>query len=230
MLYSRSFDLPQDNPRIRHRCRNPKCGAKLKLAVTNSRDAFCTPGCFAAFDRHHCLVCERAIIRGTERQLLCGRQKCKGEFRRHRERFYPTRYLPSVLSPNVSRNPIKPGTKTRSKSGRGFVQIAGPELSPTAFRLATLPLDPELAARLERAHRDYFEYRRRAKRQAARKAQIKRHHPPVNLLGGYRFPDAPQLDLSPLPEPSSWAVTSRWEPSATATDCPGIPEFLRRSQ
>jgi hypothetical protein len=134
------------------------------------------------------------------------------------------------LSPNASRNPIKSGTKTRSKSGRGFVQIAGPELSPTAFRLATLPLDPELAARLERAHRPYVEHRRRAKRQAARKAQIKRHHPPVNLLGGYRFPDAPELDLSPLPEPSSWAVTSRWAPAATAIDCPDIPKFLRRSQ
>ena len=198
-------------------------------AVANSRDAFCSAGCFAAFYRRHCIVCERAIIRGTERQLLCGRQKCKGEFRRHKERFLPTRYPPSGLSPNASRNPIKPGTKTRSKTGRGFVQIAGPELSPTAFRLATLPLDPELDARLERAHRPYVEYRREAARQAEAKCQIKRHHAPVNLLGGHKFPNAPELDLSPLPEPSSWAVPSRWEPSVDGTTMEDIPEFLRRS-
>jgi hypothetical protein len=231
VLYSRNFDPPQqDNPPVRHRCRNPRCGAKLRLPVTNPRDAFCAAGCFTAFYRRRCLVCERAIIRGTERQRLCGRQKCKGEFRRHKERFFPTRYPPSGLSPNASRNPIKSALKTRSKAGRGFVQTAGPELSPIAFGLATLPLDPELVARLERAHRNYFEHRRRAKRLAARKAQIKRHHPPVNLLGGYRFPDAPEIDLSPLPEPSSWAVSSRWAPAPTATDTPDISDFLRRAQ
>jgi hypothetical protein len=152
VLYSRSFDPPQDSPLVRHRCRNPKCGAKLKLPVTNSRDAFCAAGCFTAFYRRRCLVCERAIIRGTERQILCGRQKCKGEFRRHKERFFPARYPPLVLSPNALGNPIKSGLKIGTKRGRPFRQIAGPELSPRSFHLATLPLGPETAARVRRVN------------------------------------------------------------------------------
>jgi hypothetical protein len=212
---------------IRRRCRYPRCGAKFRPAVSNPRDAFCSSRCFAQFYRRHCLVCERPIPRKTERQILCGRQKCKGQFRRHKEQFLPTRYLASVLSPNASGSAHFTGLKIGTKSGRGFVQIAGPALSATALRLASLPLDPEFAARLERAHRNYFDDLRKSQRRAARRALIKRKHPPVNVLGGYRFPGAPTIDLSPLPEPK-WAVPSRWRPSPAATDCPDIPEFLRR--
>jgi len=74
-----------------------------------------------------------------------------------------------------------------TKVGRPFRQVAGPELGPTALRLASLPLDPELAARLERTHRTYAEARAKAKRAAARKALIRRRTPPVNVLGGHRW-------------------------------------------
>jgi hypothetical protein len=196
MLYSRVFDAPQVGPLTRHHCRNPKCGARLKPPTTNSRDAFCCAGCFSAFYRRHCLVCERPIIRQTERQVLCGRVKCKRDFQRHRERFSPTRYLASVLVPNASRSAHSTGLKIGALAGRGFTQIAGPKLSPTALHLASLPLDPELTARLERTHRDYVENRQKAKRRAAKQALIKRKHSPVNVLGGYRFPGAPEIDLS----------------------------------
>jgi hypothetical protein len=94
--------------------------------------------------------------------------------------------------------------------------------------LAALPLDPELAARLERVHRSYFENRAKAKRAAARKALIKRRSPPVNILGGYKFPNAPVADPSPTEAPD-WAIPSRWEPTGAGADVPPIPEFLLRA-
>lgn len=216
MLYSRNFEAPQPNPPVRHRCRNPRCGVRLKPAVTNSRDAFCCEGCFTAFYRRHCLVCERPIIRQTERQILCGRKKCRNDFQRHKERFYPTRYPASVLRQNALGSAQSTGLKIGTSTGREFVQIAGPKLSPTSLRLASLPLDPELAARLERARRPDVEA-----------LVIKRKVSPANVLGGYRFPGAPEVDLSPLPA-AEWAVPSRWKPAAAATDCPDIPNFLLR--
>jgi hypothetical protein len=114
-----------------------------------------------------------------------------------------------------------------SEDGSRIRQIAGPKLSATSLRFASLPLDPEFVTRLERAHRSYFENLRKSQRRAARRALIKKHHPPVNILGGYRFPGAPAVDLSPLPS-VEWAVPSRWKSSPTAVDCPDIPEFLLR--
>jgi hypothetical protein len=198
MLFSRQFEVPQVHPQERHRCRNVRCGAKLKSTATNPRDAFCSQGCFDSFYRGHCLACERPIIRQTDRQLLCGRKKCRNDFQRHRELFLGTRYLPSLLRHNASRSARFTGLKIRTLGGRPFAQIAGPRLTPTSLRLASLPLGPDLAARLERTHRPYFEALKRSKQAAARQALIKRHHPPVNVLGGYHFPNAPTIDLSPL--------------------------------
>jgi hypothetical protein len=212
----------------RHRCRHPRCGAKLKQPTDNVRDAFCCSTCFESFYRSRCLVCERPIIRQTERRQVCDRQKCRGQFRRHREQFLGTRYPALVLSHNGLGSADKTGLKIGQKADRPFHQVAGPELSPTAFRLATLPVDPELAARLERAHRPHVEARAKAKRAAARAALIKRRTPPVNVLGGYQFPRAPTVDLSPTEPPPEWAVTSRWKPASAGADVPPIPEFLNR--
>jgi hypothetical protein len=137
---------------VRRRCRNPRCGGKLRAETDNPRNAFCSAHCFESFYRGRCLVCERPIRRKTERRLICERQTCKGQFRRHREQFLPTRYLASVLSPNALGNPIKSGLKIGTKRGRPFRQIAGPELSPRSFHLATLPLGPETAARVRRVN------------------------------------------------------------------------------
>jgi hypothetical protein len=41
---------------------------------------------------------------------------------------------------------------------------------------------------------------------------IQPHHPPVNIIGGYKFPDAPVIDLSPAPEVP---VVSKWQPPTT---------------
>jgi hypothetical protein len=76
--------------------------------------------------------------------------------------------------------------------------VAGPTLSPTSFRLAALPPDPAFDARIARANASFGDWLRRSKHAAARRALIKRHHPPANVLGGYRFPKAPTIDLRPV--------------------------------
>jgi hypothetical protein len=132
------------------------------------------------------------------------------------------------LVPNASRSAHSTGLKTGSFDGRPFRIVAGPELSPTALRLAALPLHPELATRLARLHAPLLA-KAKARRKAARMrvALIKKRTLPVNILGGYRFPGAPQIDLNPIDAPA-WAAPSRWKPIGTGIDVPPIPNFLLR--
>jgi hypothetical protein len=44
---------------LRHRCRNPRCRAKLTAPVENKRHAFCCHGCHAAW----CVNATRASTR-----------------------------------------------------------------------------------------------------------------------------------------------------------------------
>jgi hypothetical protein len=230
MLYTPPLPAkPASAPGLRHRCRNPRCGLKLRRGPTdNLRAAFCTAKCFDSYFRHRCLVCERPIDRKSERRQLCGRAQCRKQFQRHRERFYPPRYQASVSSPNASRSADKTGLKSGSEGGRAFRQVAGPELGATSLRLASLPLDPDFAARIARANAHEVEARAKAKRKAERVAIVKRRYPLVNVLGGYRFPNAPVIDLSPIDPPPEWAITSRWAPTGVGADVPPIPEFLSR--
>jgi hypothetical protein len=211
----------------RHRCRNPRCACELRSPADNPRNAFCCRGCFASYYRSQCIVCERAYDRAREDQHT-GRRRCKGEFRRHRLRFLGRWGHGANSALSTPGSPIKPGLKTRTDRGRAWRQITGPALSATALRLATIPLEPELVARLERAHAGHVEDRRKAKRQAQLKALIKRCHPPINLLGGYAFPDAPIADLSPIDVPApDWSVASRWRPcAAPAGGFPDLPQLL----
>jgi hypothetical protein len=55
-----------------------------------------------------------------------------------------------------SRNAHFTGLKIGSFGSRPYRQVAGPELSPTSLRLASLPLDPETAARIRRANERAF--------------------------------------------------------------------------
>jgi hypothetical protein len=68
-------------------------------------------------------------------------------------------------------------------------------------------------------HRGYWKEARRA---AEERAGIERHHPPVNILGGYNFPDAPVIGLRP---PASPAAST---PMPIVGDGLDIPEFLLR--
>jgi hypothetical protein len=67
----------------RHRCRNPKCRAKLTRPVENEHHAFCTRGCHKRFYRSRCLVCEEPFRRKNERQRFgSGHKVCQTEYRR----------------------------------------------------------------------------------------------------------------------------------------------------
>jgi hypothetical protein len=212
---------------LRHYCRNQRCRSKLKEPTDSLPNAFWTRGCLTSFYRTRCLVCERptdgplpdgsARSARTERRRLCGRRQCAADFRRDRAHFLGRWHIPSD-STNALKTSVKPASFWRV--------VAGPPLSPVSLRLATLPLSPHLAAEQDRQQQQYEDHHRklrRAARRAARLAEaqaaIQRHHPPVNILGGYKWPDAPIIDLE-LP----------FVPSPPGGDPWDIPAFLRRER
>jgi hypothetical protein len=65
----------------------------------------------------------------------------------------------------------------------------------------------------------------KANRRAA--ALIQRHHAPVNVVGGYKFPDAPEIQIGPSGNVSTSTPISA--PVITDGDTLDIPEFLKRS-
>jgi hypothetical protein len=206
---------------LRHRCR--RCGTKLPRPTDNRDRAFCCAGCHASYFKNRCAVCEAKLPVGPSNREICRRPECRARLRK-----YPQTYRWSKTGERPPRSARKTGFKIGTKSGRAYCKVAGPDLTETSFRLATLPLDPELVSRLDRAHAGFVESRKKAKRAAARKALIKRHHPPVNIVGGYKFSDAPAVDLSPI-EPTQWAIPSYWKPARAGADVPDIPDFLRRT-
>jgi len=137
----------RNNSDLRHRCRNPKCRGKLPVPTDNPRRAFCTRFCFDQHYRTRCVVCEKDISKNPltgkaranlGRRKYCGR-KHKAEAARFPHIFAWGDHHP-VTSPIGSRSAHSTGLKTALKPGRHkqWHQVAGPELSPTAFRLATL--------------------------------------------------------------------------------------------
>lgn len=211
MLYKHTSDPPQ----VRLRCRNPRCAGKLKITATNPRDAFCCKGCEKQFYTRRCRVCEALFTRKTRRRIVCSRTICRYQFQHHCERFYGSRYPYAPIAHNVARNPIKPGLKIGAKPGRGWRHVAGPE-----GHEINLQIPPGVPA--SRANKAFEEYWRKDKWHRAREKLIKRKTPPDNVIGGYQFPGAPTIDLSPTPA----------TPKATARlpigDGLEIPAFLRR--
>ena len=54
------FNIDQPLPQIpQFRCRNPRCGAKLKAPAAVLRNAFCSPSCEELFYARHCRVCAK---------------------------------------------------------------------------------------------------------------------------------------------------------------------------
>jgi hypothetical protein len=154
--------------------------------------------------------------RKTENQLVCGKRKCRNALQAD---ISFGRYHASSGMIDPLKTSIKPGIKSGLKPSRGWRIVAGPELSPTRFRFATLPLDEATADRVSRVNHGYW---KGACRAAEERAVIKRHQPPVNILGGYKFPDAPAVDLCPLASPAASA------PKPIVGDGLDIPEFLLR--
>ena len=157
---------------FRHYCRNPRCRSKLPAPVTNLREAFCARGCHTQFYRHRCIVCEREMDRITELKQLCGRKRCKSQYEALKAYQALGRYHSSTIRLSDARNPITTGNFKPDKSDRPWRQVAGP---PIDVHLATIGADA-------------VKHRRNA-------ALIQRHHSPVKVIGGYKWPDAPTIDL-----------------------------------
>ena len=201
---------------LRHYCRNPRCRSKLKAPVENGREAFCARGCHTQYYRKRCIACEQQMERKRESQQLCGRRKCKSQFAALKAVFLLGRYHPSSHALDASRNPTKPGTFSPLKSDRGWRQVAGPTVD---VRFAKIRADDAI----KQAHRA----NRRHWVRAGNGALIQKHHAPVNIVGGYRFPDAPQIELT-----TGTGLHSDWSPPLAPTngDQLDIPDFLPRTQ
>jgi hypothetical protein len=206
---------------LRTLCRNPRCRSKLPAPVENPRSAFCVRGCYRQFYRSRCLVCERPMERKTERKQLCGRPRCKSEFRALQQREMLGSYLHPTSAPNAAGNPIKQGTSAPLDPAGRYRIVAGPVLSDRQLQLATVGAAPVLAQNRRTNARFWDEA-----------ALVKRGTPPVNLIGGYRFPGAPRIQLEAIPlEPQLVTVAPSavpLAPTVAQADPLAIPAFLRR--
>ena len=214
---------------LRHRCRNPHCKGKLSTPTCNARDAFCCRGCHSSFYRTRCVICEQPIVRKTDGQRVCRRPKCRSEFRRNKLRFLGGLGGSAPAADIPPRSAHLTGTIRPKKSDRAWRIIAGPVLAEINLEI---PFDPELATRQAKLGAEVDEHLRKANRRAARKAQIQRSTPPVNIVGGYKFPGAPEIDLRPVVETAKVASCAA---SALRTDLLiladlSIPDFLKRKR
>lgn len=190
MLYKQQPDPSQI---FRHHCRNVRCGAKLKVPVLNPRAAFCSKGCARQFYDRHCLVCEATITQKTKPRRTCSRSKCRHELQQTPGKFFSDCYpIASQTQSGKKRsarvvadagqissgNSIKTEVPSDAKSGRGWHQIAGPALSPDQARLATI--GAEKAPRPRPASRPIFQ----------------RNNSPLNIIGGFKFPNALRINIS----------------------------------
>ena len=165
--------------------------------------------------------------RKRESQQLCGRRKCEGQFKTLKAHMMLGRHHPSTPTENAgpvndpgaavdaSGNPIKPGTFSRLKTDRAWRQVAGPEQSDRQLRLATAD-----ANAVERSNRTTNRQHWRA---AGTAALIQRDTMPVNIVGGYKFPNAPQIELT-AGDPQS----PPHNPTLAIADSDDLPAFLDR--
>ena len=165
---------------IRHRCRNLRCGSLLKNPTDDRMAAFCCEPCERAHFATRCIVCEAAIAKASRRRTVCWRSKCRHALQRHPGKYRlrvgqnaakTVSAIPTAgLGHNAQENSAKSTQKTSAKSGRGYRIIAGPAADPINFEnWPDLP-KPRLVL-------------------------IGRTTPPVNVIGGFKFPGAPKIDL-----------------------------------
>ena len=195
-------------------CRNRKCRTKLKKPVSNQREAFCARGCHTSFYLNRCLVCEDPLQRRNKTQKVCRKSQCRNAWR---AKAGFGRYLPSTVVSLASKTPdfywLKTATPAPSSMGAGsWPKI---DLLTTAIALWSAPCDA--IAEADQKNRPYW-------RKYFAKALIQPHHPPVNILGGYKFPDAPDVKLREEKEPG-FALTAS---STKSDDNLDIPDFLKR--
>jgi hypothetical protein len=101
---------------LRHYCRNPRCRSKLPAPIANPREAFCARGCHGSFYRKRCLVCEASMERKTERQLICGKRKCRNALKGGE---IPGRYHTPARVVSIMKTPDFIEPKVAPKTDRG---------------------------------------------------------------------------------------------------------------
>jgi hypothetical protein len=183
---------------LRHYCRNPRCRSKLKEPVDAHR-AFCTPGCHSSFYLKRCLVCENDKPAGsTARRKLCRRPKCEGRYRKN-SAHYSFLGADTTSAANVPRSAQSTGIKSADFDDRPCYIVAGPKISAAVYHCATLPVDPDIAARVN-ASSNWGRIRK----------EIAWSKP--------RLPAPKEMQ-------SDWTPCS---PSVLVADDLGIPDFLKR--
>jgi hypothetical protein len=199
--------------RFYHYCRH--CRSKLQAPISNRHQAFCTAGCHASFYRKRCLVCEG--YRGTFTRKLCHKPACRNKYRRNRAFF------------DFDRSSKGGGSGVRQTDFRsahfsglisGWFVVAGPGFGSSALHCATVGAEEAIATTNCANLRHWRE-----------NCLIQPHHPPVNILGGYEFPDAPTIDLSPAWHAAIAPDGAQADPNPYLNRIPddlSIPTFLKR--
>ena len=173
----------------RHYCRNPRCRSKLAAPVENIRLAFCTRTCHSVFYRQRCMACEQPMERKNVSQRLCGRRKCRAEFEALKQHAILGRYWDSPEGKADARKPINTGTFSPVSSGPRWRQLAGPAMTAEQLRLATV------------GAADVLRSNRTANRRLRNPTTlIGPGDAPLNLIGGYRFPNAKAVEVVPASE------------------------------
>ena len=170
------------------------------------------PGC--------CESCGRQFFyRRTGRPRNFCDQKCRqSDFRRS---GYTSSKI-SKIDESALKNEVNSGTFGRDSGDRLLRVVAG-QLSPSALHFASV----DAAGVIEANNRLNAKYWREYNVKAEATRLIKRHSPPVNIVGGYKFPNAPAIDLVPRPNQPTPAQLQRLLLSQIPHDL-SIPPFLCR--
>jgi hypothetical protein len=212
MAYNKSAE------EVRHYCRNPRCGSKLPAPVSNSREAFCTRGCYNSFYLSRCLICEGRIEQPKRgKRLICKKVKCRSALRSN---SCLGRHHTSSAAKLISKEADFVGVKEPLKPDRACRIVAGPELTASQLHCAVIGATEAVEAINRTNARHWREYNAAAEASCS----IKRPDPPVNVVGGYKFPGAPVIDLAPITRSSPPPAND----TAVHDDSLDIPEFLRR--
>ena len=103
---------------MRHYCRYQKRCSKLPAPVSNEREAFCSRGCYGAFYRKRCRVCEQPIEQPKRgERLICKRAACINALRQRPEAY---RYHKSQSAEAIQEVPDFIGLKPPPKPDRGL--------------------------------------------------------------------------------------------------------------
>ena len=225
--------------KLYHRCRNPKCRVKLSPAADNKHKAFCCRGCYNSFYLKQCIVCEREKPAGRSDRKFCRRPRCRSQYSRNTS-FYAYPVPNTVRATDSSKSARKSGAKTGQFGPRPWRILAGPPLSVSALRAATVPDGPDnrweggSIERIEAANRRALEahFDKLDSTAIDYCSVCGRDDDLVDYKVGDRWVTTCREHRAPTTAAAAHGVPSDWRPCSPSSpiddDLP-IPEFLRRT-